>query len=316
MNHRHGIVLVALSLLLATSFTAHAAVSVGISVNIAPPALPVYEQPLIPGPGYMWVPGYWAWDGHDYYWVPGTWALPPEVGFLWTPGYWGWAEGVYRWHEGYWGRHVGFYGGVNYGFGYIGTGYVGGYWANGAFFYNRAVNHIDNARISNVYYKTVINNVTVNRVSYNGGSGGIQARPGARELAVEHEHHLAPVSAQLQHAQMARRDPVLHAAVNHGRPAIAATPRAEAFERRDVGAPSGAPARTAMAAPRRQELRQSTAPQGPRNAPAQVNEPAHVNERAFGNPQQGRTVERREERGAERRTEEGRGEPHGRGEGK
>ncbi len=36
---------------------------VGVSVTIAPPELPVYEQPLCPGDGYIWTPGYWAWDG-------------------------------------------------------------------------------------------------------------------------------------------------------------------------------------------------------------------------------------------------------------
>ena len=54
---------------------------VRISVAFGPPALPVYEQPLCPGDGYIWTPGYWAWDddGEDYYWVPGTWVLAPEV---------------------------------------------------------------------------------------------------------------------------------------------------------------------------------------------------------------------------------------------
>ena len=62
-----------------------------ISVRFGPPVLPVYAQPICPSPGYIWVPGYWAWspDADGYYWVPGTWALAPEPGFLWTPGYWG-----------------------------------------------------------------------------------------------------------------------------------------------------------------------------------------------------------------------------------
>jgi len=97
--------------LLAAPLPAAAFVSVGISVGIAPPPLPVYEQPIAPGPGYIWTPGYWAWDGDGYYWVPGTWVLPPEVGVLWTPGWWGWDAGFYRWHPGYWGPRVGFYGG-------------------------------------------------------------------------------------------------------------------------------------------------------------------------------------------------------------
>src|SRR5690349_4119775 len=83
---------------------ADAAVAVGISVNCAPPMLPVYEQPAMPAPGYIWVPGYWAWDDEygDYYWVPGTWEQPPMVGVLWTPGYWAFANGLYVWNAGYW----------------------------------------------------------------------------------------------------------------------------------------------------------------------------------------------------------------------
>src|SRR5882724_11811297 len=94
---------------------------VRISVTFGPPALPVYEQPLCPGDGYIWTPGYWGWDADDddYYWVPGTWVLAPEVGFLWTPPYWAWTDGVFVFYDGYWGPHVGFYGGVVYGFGYF-----------------------------------------------------------------------------------------------------------------------------------------------------------------------------------------------------
>ena len=70
-----------------------------------PPPLPVYEQPLCPDEGYIWTPGYWAYDDDydDYYWVPGTWVMAPEVGFFWTPGYWGWEGEGFIFHEGYWG---------------------------------------------------------------------------------------------------------------------------------------------------------------------------------------------------------------------
>src|ERR1700733_574389 len=76
---------------------------VGVSVTIAPPELPAYEQPLCPGDGYIWTPGYWAYDYdyNDYYWVPGTWVRAPQVGFLWTPGYWGWGGEAFIFHEGY-----------------------------------------------------------------------------------------------------------------------------------------------------------------------------------------------------------------------
>jgi hypothetical protein len=95
---------------------ARAQIAIGISIDVAPPPLPVYDQPPIPEAGYIWTPGYWAWDDDTgYYWVPGTWVLPPEPALLWTPGYWGWNDGVYAFHEGYWSPEVGFYGGVSYG---------------------------------------------------------------------------------------------------------------------------------------------------------------------------------------------------------
>jgi hypothetical protein len=86
--------------------SAGAQVAISVSVPIAPPALPIYAQPPLPALGYLWTPGYWAWDGSDYYWVPGVWVRPPRVGFLWTPGYWGWNNGAYLFNEGYWGLQV------------------------------------------------------------------------------------------------------------------------------------------------------------------------------------------------------------------
>src|SRR5271170_3804068 len=127
-----------------------------VSVQIAPPGLPVYEQPVLPGAGFLWTPGYWGYGGEGYFWVPGTYAEPPAVGLLWTPGYWGWGGSAFAWNGGYWGASVGFYGGVNYGFGYGGIGYEGGYWNQGAFSYNRSVNYISDTHITNVYNKTVI----------------------------------------------------------------------------------------------------------------------------------------------------------------
>jgi hypothetical protein len=205
---------------------------VSISVAFGPPPLPVYEQPICPGDGYIWTPGYWAWDDDDgdYYWVPGTWVLAPEVGYLWTPPWWGWSDGVFLFHEGYWGPHVGFYGGVVYGFGYFGVGFEGGRWDGDRFFYNRSVTNINVVNIHNVYNQTVINNsVTVNRVSYNGGPEGIKARPRPEEVRAAHERHIPPVTLQAQHMQTARSNPELRSSANRGRPLIAATPRPAEF---------------------------------------------------------------------------------------
>ena len=194
-----------------------------------PPPLPDYEQPPVPAPGYIWTPGYWAWAPGGYYWVPGTWVMPPSLGLLWTPGYWGFVGGVYMFHAGYWGPHVGFYGGVNYGYGYGGVGYAGGRWVGNSFAYNQSVTNVNVTNVHNTYNETVINNVTVNRVSYNGGAGGIAARPNPEERRYGQEDHVAQTSMQRQHVQQAANNPDLLAKNNGGRPAIAATPHPAAF---------------------------------------------------------------------------------------
>jgi hypothetical protein len=205
---------------------------IGVAISIGPPPLPVYEQPLCPGDGYIWTPGYWAYDydANDYYWVPGTWVMAPEVGFLWTPAYWGWGGDGFVFYDGYWGPHIGFYGGINYGFGYFGEGYEGGRWDGGHFFYNRSVNNVNITNIHNVYNTTI--NHTENHVSYNGGNGGISARPRPEEEAAARERHIPPVATQAQHAQAARANPQQRASSNMGKPGVAATPRPGDFNDR------------------------------------------------------------------------------------
>src|SRR5712692_4274808 len=175
----HKAVLQWMLLALVVFFSASSFAQVFVSVRVGPPPLPIYAQPICPGPGFLWTPGYWGWnDDAGYYWVPGTWVVAP-VGMLWTPGYWGWGGGFYAWHPGYWGRHVGFYGGINYGFGYGGVGFGGGEWRGGAFFYNRSVTNVNVVNVRNVYSRTVIVNNTRN-VSFN-GRGGIDMRPTRQE---------------------------------------------------------------------------------------------------------------------------------------
>lgn len=195
-----------------------------------PPELPDYQQPPCPGDNYIWTPGYWDYAaGNGYYWVPGVWVLAPYEGALWTPGWWGFDRDRYAWHRGYWGRHVGYYGGVNYGYGYDGYGYQGGYWHGDRFAYNRVVNNVAPSREHEIYsYRFNAANNT--RVSYNGGSGGVQIRPRPAEVVAMHEQHNAPLAPQLQLAQEARSNRQNFANANHGRPTepVAAQPvRAE-----------------------------------------------------------------------------------------
>ena len=196
-----------------------------VSVNFAPPPIPVYEQPYCPGDGYLWTPGYWGYGEFGYYWVPGVWIQPPSIGVLWTPGYWGWGGGSYFFHSGYWGPHVGFYGGIDYGFGYGGEGYRGGRWDGNRFAYNTVVNRV-NVNIHNTYVdRNGINNNNSRRVSYNGGNGGIQARPTGEQQSFAREQHIQPTASQQTHMRTASLDRRQYASANGGRPGTLAETR-------------------------------------------------------------------------------------------
>src|SRR6266487_3375576 len=154
--------------MLTLSAASFAQIGVAVSINFAPPELPVYEQPLCPGEGYFWTPGYWAWGGSSFIF-----------------------------YEGYWGPVVGFYGGINYGYGYFGRGYEGGRWDNGRFYYNRSVNNVNITEI------------------HNGCNGGIDVRATPQEEAAARQKHISPVPAQMQHVQAARANQALRASENH-----------------------------------------------------------------------------------------------------
>ncbi len=227
--------------LLLIAIPAASRAAVFISVGFAPPVLPVYVQPVCPAPGLMWTPGYWAYGPDGYYWVPGAWVPAPYMGALWTPGYWGWSGGLFLWHEGYWGPHIGYYGGVNYGFGYMGIGFAGGEWRGGVFAYNTAVMHVNTTIIHNTYINQTIvqQNTIVNNshVAYNGGPGGIQHQPTATEQVAMHEQHLAPTNVQQQHVQAAQADRSSYAKNNGGRPHTLAAAKPLAAENHPAPAP-------------------------------------------------------------------------------
>jgi hypothetical protein len=191
----------------------------GISTNVAPPDLPTLEQPPCPADGYIWTPGYWAYDAGGYYWVPGVWLPPPQIGLLWTPPWWGFNNGAYVFHEGYWGPSVGYYGGINYGHGYFGHDYWGGRWEGNVFRYNTAVTRVD----TNVVQKTFVDeSVLKNEPKTSGagfnGPGGVKAEPNAEEKEAEEHRKTPPTSEQVAQQEAASKDRNLHASVNNGRP--------------------------------------------------------------------------------------------------
>ena len=207
-----------LSLVPASSYA-----GVFISVGFAPPVMPVYVQPPCPQPGLMWTPGYWAYGEDGYYWVPGAWVPAPYVGALWTPPYWGWDSGLYMFHPGYWGPQVGYYGGVNYGFGYLGVGFVGGMWRGNDFYYNRAAWRVDEHRIHDYYEdRRDWDRHWVSRdsrISYSGGPGGIRHEPDQRERLAMRDAHIERTSFQEEHQREAMNNRNAYARFNGGRPA-------------------------------------------------------------------------------------------------
>jgi WXXGXW repeat (2 copies) len=191
-----------LALVVGFLFPLVAPAQVAVSVSVAPPPLITYSQPACPVDGYIWTPGYWAYDDGDYYWVDGVWVPPPQVGYLWTPGYWAFANGLYLFNTGYWGPRVGFYGGVNYGYGYGGNGYYGGRWQGNRFQYNTAVTRVNTTVIHNTYVNRNFVTATRTRASYN-GPGGVTARPTAEQRAAANGPHVSPTSQQLAQRQTA-----------------------------------------------------------------------------------------------------------------
>src|SRR5260370_27729755 len=73
-----------------------------------------------------------------------------------------------------------------------------------------------------------------NHTSFNGGPGGVSARPTAMEQAAAHDRHIAPTTMQTQHQRSASSNKQLLASVNHGAPPVAASPRAGVFSGKGV----------------------------------------------------------------------------------
>jgi hypothetical protein len=111
---------------------------------------------------------------------------------------------------------------VNYGFGYMGVGFVGGEWHGHDFRYNRAVMRVDDRRVHNTYVnetivheRTIVNN---NHIAYSGGPGGIRHDPAPEERSAMREQHMAPTRFQQQHFQAAQSDRNSYVKNNGGRP--------------------------------------------------------------------------------------------------
>ena len=87
---------------------------------------------------------------------------------------------------------------MNYGNGYVGRGYYGGYWNHDQFNYNRHVTNVNTTVIHDTYIRNVTNITTYNRVSYSGGRGGVNLQPTPAEFAALRQPRLPELRVQQQ----------------------------------------------------------------------------------------------------------------------
>src|SRR5688572_4107085 len=66
--------------------SALAQVDVSLVIGNAPPP-PRFESIPQPRRGYVWVPGYWNWNGHRHVWTAGHWE-PERHGYQYRPSTW------------------------------------------------------------------------------------------------------------------------------------------------------------------------------------------------------------------------------------
>lgn len=73
-----------------------------VMVQPPQPAPQVEVIPIAPTPDYVWVPGYWSWNGITWIWIRGSWRYPSRPGHLWIGGHFE-AHGHRRfWVGGHW----------------------------------------------------------------------------------------------------------------------------------------------------------------------------------------------------------------------
>ncbi|MEA3183484.1 MAG: hypothetical protein QOI59_7007 [Gammaproteobacteria bacterium] len=75
----------------------------GPAVVVEPPPPRVEEYGAPPAPGYIWLGGYWRWEGGRHVWVAGHWEHPhPHE--RWVPHHWVHERDGWFLVEGHWER--------------------------------------------------------------------------------------------------------------------------------------------------------------------------------------------------------------------
>src|ERR1700691_2116294 len=77
----------------------------GYRAYIVPPppsSLRVRGVRYAPGPGYVWVDGFWNLNGGRWAWVNGRWGVPPRGHSVWEADRWERHGNGWRYHRGRW----------------------------------------------------------------------------------------------------------------------------------------------------------------------------------------------------------------------
>jgi len=92
------------NLLLSTLLVAGTAAlaQVSFSIHVGPPP-PIYEPVPMMQQGYVWAPGYWAWNHDRHIWVRGR-TIVQRTGYRWQPDRWEQRGNGYYRQPGSWAR--------------------------------------------------------------------------------------------------------------------------------------------------------------------------------------------------------------------
>ena len=88
--------------ILALSTPAFAQVDINIAVSAPPPAV-IVEPPPPPRVGYLWVSGFWGWNGDRHVWQAGHWEAERD-GEFYTQSRWVESSDGWRFVPGHWER--------------------------------------------------------------------------------------------------------------------------------------------------------------------------------------------------------------------
>jgi hypothetical protein len=77
----------------------------GLEIHVGhrvPPKLRSEERPHRPGRDFVWIQGFWHWQGNDWGWIPGRWERPNDRGARWVKARYAREGSGWRYEPGHW----------------------------------------------------------------------------------------------------------------------------------------------------------------------------------------------------------------------